>query len=263
MELVRKLKGLLVRSLMWKSDTFSSSGPFREINEDHVCVAHSPQSCIAILADGVGGNNAGEVASSFVCNRLSAWFSSNNLNGNLRAVEQNLQPAILNTHKALFDQALATSSQAGMATTLALALQVKRKALIAWAGDSRVYHYRQGTLRQVSEDHSFVAEKVQQGVFTAEEAQQHPMGNLITSCLGAKQELPKLDIVELDLRENDALLLVSDGVSSVLSLMQLAGLISAGAQALVDAALAAGSRDNCSAIVINIQLESDARQKDK
>lgn len=218
--------------------------------------AHAGDTSIALLADGVGSHQAGEVASNFVCEQLEHWFLSCAENAADSLDSQALHSAIVKTHELLYDSAQQVPAHRGMATTLALALQRGKKALVAWVGDSRIYHCRGGRLTQLSEDHSFVEEKVRQGVLTREEARSHPMANVITSCLGAREALPHLGIRTVELKEGDYLVLVSDGVSGVLETAQIVPLLPFGAEALVNAAIAADSRDNCSAIVIDVRLES-------
>lgn len=256
--MIRKLLTPLFAPLQWCTSASTVGGSWRAHNEDFVRVETRAGEAIALLADGVGGHNAGEVASHFVCENLAQWFANEFTAVSVGSARQQLRAAIDATHEALYQQALNTPGHEDMATTLALALQVGRKALVAWAGDSRIYRTQQGTLTQLSVDHSLVEEKVQQGVLSRAEARQHPLASVITSFIGAQPAIARLDMATVTLQPDDYLLLVSDGVSSVLDITQMQALLSEGAAALVAAALAAGSRDNCSAVVVQTKLVPDA-----
>jgi serine/threonine protein phosphatase PrpC len=259
--LIDKILRQVFQPLTWCISTSSSAGTFRNENEDFVCLGYRENAACSVLADGVGGQSAGEVASRFVCENLKQWFEARYTADGLNSAQLQVQAAITSAHEALWRMAKSRPELADMSTTLALALQFERKAIIAWAGDSRIYHFRRGTLLQISEDHSFVEEKVQQGVLSRAEANHHHMANVITSCLGGWPRIPRLGLKVLDLNINDYLLLVSDGVSSVLGPEQMSSLLPLGAEAVVNAAIAADSRDNCSAIVVHVQLDSPVESK--
>jgi serine/threonine protein phosphatase PrpC len=231
----------------------SVTGAGREHNEDSVGFAQDELGGIAILADGVGGHNAGEVASRYLCAELQTWFTSRTRAPNAQQAAEQLKAAITIAHDALYRQSQQHSELAGMATTLTVVLLYKRNAIYAWAGDSRIYLLREKQLSQLSEDHSVVEDRIRQGDLTREEAAQHPMAHLITSSIGNKARIPKLGIKTLELLKDDILVLVSDGVSGVLSPAQLAELAPQGVDALISAAQAAQSTDDCSAVIVRVK----------
>lgn len=237
----------------WQISANSVTGAAREQNEDSVGFAQDDHGGIAILADGVGGHNAGEVASRFVCEELKAWFATRPqaLNGDEAA--QQLKTAIHAIHNALFKQSQQQPELANMATTLVVLFQYKHSAIFAWAGDSRIYLLRQNSLMQLSEDHSVIEDKIRHGELTRAEAEHHPMSNLITSTLGGKPRIPHLGFNTLALEKRDSLLLVSDGISGVLSTEELQQLLPQGVDILIAAAKAAGSTDDCSAVIVNVK----------
>jgi serine/threonine protein phosphatase PrpC len=231
----------------------SVTGAGREHNEDSVSFAQDDLGGIAILADGVGGHSAGEVASRYLCTELQTWFTSRRRAPNAQQAAEQLRAAITTIHDALYRQSQEQVKLAGMATTLSVVLLYKRNAIYAWAGDSRIYLLRGNQLTQLSEDHSVVEDKIRLGEITREEAEHHPMSNLITSSIGNKARIPRLGMKTLELEKNDILLLVSDGISGVLGPAQLVDLAPQGPDALISAAQQAQSTDDCSAVIVRVK----------
>jgi serine/threonine protein phosphatase PrpC len=231
----------------------SVTGAGREHNEDSVGFVQDELGGIAILADGVGGHNAGEVASRYLCTELQTWFSSRSRAPNAQQAAEQLRAAITRIHEALYLQSQQQAELAGMASTLTVVLLYKRNAVYAWAGDSRIYLLRDQQLSQLSEDHSVVEDRIRQGELTRAEAAQHPLAHLITSSIGNKPRIPRLGMKTIELAKNDILLLVSDGISGSLSSAQLAELASKDADALISAAQAAQSTDDCSAVIVRVK----------
>ena len=252
MSLLSAIVDFFIAPVRWNIEAQSITGPVRKHNEDFVLTATDANGAIAILADGVGGHNAGEVAARFVCEELVAWFDSRDKDDSLEQDKITLDLAIHDIHDRLFRLSHENESYKGMAATLAMVIQHGRHAVYAWAGDSRIYLLRRGQLKQISEDHSFVAENFRQGIFSAEDADQHPMGNIITSCLGAREEIEQLGLNNIVLKKGDELLIVSDGVSDVVSQEQLAVLVPQGVEAILLAAQEAFSTDNCSAVIVEV-----------
>lgn len=230
----------------------SETGAGREHNEDSVSFAQDDFGGIAILADGVGGHSAGEVASGYLCTELQKWFTSRSRAQHAQEAAEQLRAAITTIHETLYRQSQQQAKLAGMATTLTVVLLYKRNAIIAWAGDSRIYLLRANELSQLSEDHSIIEEKIRLGELTRAEAAQHPLGHVITSSIGGKPRIPRLGMKTLELEKHDLLLLASDGISGVLSPTQLAELAPQGADALINAAQQAQSTDDCSAVIVRV-----------
>lgn len=245
------LKNLFTAPFTWRIAANSVAGVAREQNEDSVGFAQDDTAAIAILADGVGGQRAGEVASQFLCTELQAWFAARPEAVDCAAAEQQLKAAITAIHNRMYQQSKEQATLAGMATTLAVVMQHGQSAIVAWVGDSRIYLLRRDTLTQLSRDHSVVEDKVRHGELTRDEAEHHPLSNLITSSIGGKPRIPHLGLKTVQLEKGDALLLVSDGVSGVLSPEQLKTLLPQGVDALIAAAQQAQSLDDCSAVIVS------------
>jgi len=235
------------KPLSWHISICTSTGGYRELNEDAISYYQTAQNSFAIVCDGVGGANAGEIASQTACDILSIALKESPI-----VDSDDLKQRLLLVHECLLAKGEEETELKGMATTMVAAVQQGKKALVAWAGDSRCYFYSpKSGLTQLTCDHSFVNDKVIQGILTQEEAEQHPMANLITSVLGGSHKKNRIDVVEQKLKKGQYLLLVSDGVSGYVDTNQMEKTVPQGAREIVDLALKASTRDNCSAIVIS------------
>jgi PPM family protein phosphatase len=252
MSFVDTMKSFLLPAFRWQIDAKTIAGSVRADNEDRVCFFQDERGSMAVLADGVGGHNAGEVAAEFVCDALQTWFKSRPPVREPRDALAQLRTVIETIHADVYRLSIERPEYADMATTLAVALQHKRHAIIGWAGDSRIYLNRAGCLQQLSSDHSFIEEQIGKGLLTRAEAAQHPMASVITSSIGGKPRLARLDLKVLKLEQGDKLLIVSDGVSGVLPPERMLALLPDGVDALLDAAQEAQSADNCSVIIISV-----------
>jgi protein phosphatase len=233
-------------------------GRIRDHNEDSLLV--SPP--LYVVADGMGGHAAGEVASELAVR----VFEEATISGTDATT---LRDAVLESNRVIIDAARRGLGREGMGTTLTAALVEDDQLLIAQVGDSRAYLMREGQLRQVTRDHSFVAQLVATGQLTPEEARVHPKRSVITRALGSDDELQP-DIYEVCVRAGDRLMLCSDGLSSMLDAALLSQLLAAdpdpqaAADALVDAANEAGGHDNITVIVVdvnNVRPQATLRQK--
>jgi PPM family protein phosphatase len=235
----------------------SHPGLVRADNEDAVGV--DPDLGLAVLADGLGGHNAGEVASSMAVSRLLALARSDWM----AAVDANAVPdieVILSRRLAEINDAIVATAQvatnAGMATTIVLAWRVADQWWICHAGDSRAYRFGNGTLLPLTRDHSYMQELVDAGVVASGEMRHLPGKNLITRALGVSRQV-EADISQVEVPLPDWLLLCSDGLHGMLSDADIAAELAAAlpdacraAQRLVDRANAAGGQDNCSVILL-------------
>jgi protein phosphatase len=227
-------------------------GIVRPLNEDAYGV--DPDNGLFIVADGLGGYNAGEVASTLAVSALL---------GELPGGAVDLDPAqVLRSHLEKVNRDIyraATHSVAfeGMATTLVLAWLVGERLWVAHVGDSRLYRLRHGELEQLTRDHSFSQELLDAGMLTEQEARQMPARNLVTRALGVDASVEP-EICEVDVEAGDVLLLCSDGVSEAVAPAEIAtALAGEGALAdvvidLVDRANSAGGRDNATTVVVRI-----------
>jgi PPM family protein phosphatase len=234
-------------------------GSRRPRNEDALLVR--PDVGLFAVADGMGGHAAGEVAS-----RLAVATLEQTLAPRLAAgapppdrLRRTLAAAVHSANAAILQRAAANPTEFGMGTTLtALALLRRRGCLIAHAGDSRAYLLRAGTLRQLTEDHTWVREQVRAGLLTPALARRHPHANVITRALGTTPELA-VDTCRETLAAGDVLLLCSDGLTLHLDDAELRGLLDRPlpvprlADELVAAANRAGGLDNITAVVLRVE----------
>lgn len=223
----------------------------RANNEDFVFVPKYGEISLAVVADGMGGHNAGNVASSLAVEHVATELKK----GGAGSPASLVRNAVNRANSAVYDYAAAHPECRGMGTTLVLALVFKTRFIAANVGDSRLYHYHAGKLTQITVDHSYVAELLASGYITKEEALRHPRRNLITRALGTNSK-EKVDVFECAWEEGDILLLCSDGLYSeledkaILETIEKHKKIEDACDALIRLALDAGSRDNVSAVLV-------------
>ena len=220
-------------------------GSQRERNEDSLIV--SPP--LFVVADGMGGHNAGDVASEVAVNTLAALaptIPDVDLLG--RAVESANHAVITESQKA---------GRNGMGTTITACVVQDEKIAIAHVGDSRAYLLHTGKLQQITRDHSWVADMVEQGQLTPEEARVHPNRSVITRALGSDPYMQP-DLYEVTASEGDRLLLCSDGLTGMVDDGSIQSMLARirdpqrCAAALVNEAIANGGSDNITVIVVDI-----------
>ena len=212
---------------------------------------------IFIVADGMGGHAAGEVASEMAVQIISKEL------GSLRGqsddqVGDRLRSAIKSANEAIFGRTLAEHDKRGMGTTVTVLTLLPNRYLIGQVGDSRAYLLREGELQQLTKDHSYVQEQVDAGLLTAEQARVHPYSNVITRCVGAGMEVTP-DIYAGSLLTGDLVLLASDGLTGMLEDEHLTRILKSegGPQKWVDRMITEANRrgglDNITAIVVKIE----------
>ena len=220
--------------------------------------------CILVVADGMGGMNAGEVASEIAVNVVKESFSKETIPHSAMASgeerEKYLRRVVVMADEAVKRHAASHTECEGMGSTLVMAWLYGKEASLAWLGDSRIYLFREpGGLRQVSKDHSYVQELVDKGKITQEEAFIHPYNNVITRSLGDMSKTAEADSLTIKLFKDDILLLNSDGLSGVLHDDEMGQIIRANRAtmsscraALWKAAEDAGWHDNVTAVICEI-----------
>ena len=222
-------------------------GLVRQENEDRVVAA--PGGGLWAVADGMGGHARGAWAAETVCAALAAAPLTGALEADCERVADGLADA---NHRIVEEGARA--GQTIGSTVVALLAGGDRIACL-WSGDSRCYRLRGGSLRQLSRDHSQVAELVAAGLVTEADARTHPLGNVITRAIGVASDLA-LDVVEDRLLPGDLLLLCSDGLNKCLEDEEIAATLAgrdpeAGCEALLAATLARGAPDNVSIALVS------------
>lgn len=241
----------------WTSAARSDAGRVREINED-ACL-DQPEHGRWAVADGMGGHAVGDLASRTVIDALSRLAAPAGLKASIADARTRLQ----NANRQLRDEAARRQVQRIGSTVVAL-LACDRFCGYLWAGDSRIYLYRAGRLRQLTRDHSQVEQLKSLGVLTDEEARHHPSQHMITRAVGAT-DLLELDDDAIEVADGDVFLLCSDGLSNELSDDEIVAVLNSAEHAqaceeLVERALAHGGRDNITAVVVQAQ-DPDASEK--
>ncbi|ACD18390.1 PP2C family protein-serine/threonine phosphatase [Paraburkholderia phytofirmans] len=234
----------------WTSSARSDAGRVREINEDS-CLDQSALGRWAV-ADGMGGHAVGDLASRLVIDALSRLTPPVSMKSFVADARARLQTA----NRQLREEAARRQVQRIGSTVVAL-LACDRFCGYIWAGDSRLYLLREGSLRQLTRDHSQVEALKSLGVLTEEEARHHPAQHMITRAVGAT-DLLELDDDVIEVADGDVFLLCSDGLSNEVSEDDMLAVMSNAACAnaceeLVDMALARGGRDNITAVVVRAE----------
>lgn len=189
-----------------QSYLFSSKGP-RVQNQDAVSLTHTSDGVLLCVADGVGGNNGGEIASKLAIEIFTREIIT---------ARCSFKQAIEITHTAILEKAAEDDSLSGMATTFTAALVTEQKVIGIHCGDSRAYVLRDKGLKQLSIDHSEVAKLLRNGKISKEAALDYPRKNVIYSALGSHKEL-EIDEFEFELVSNDRIVLVTDGIHGIVS----------------------------------------------
>jgi len=246
--------------MKYKSAGKTDVGQSRGHNEDDLLVA--PKQGLFVVCDGLGGHNAGEVASHLAVESIEELVQQSpvppeGFHEEVSPDARLLALAVSEAGRRIHEQAQGDPSRKGMGTTATAAWLRDGKARLAHVGDSRAYLFREGKLEQLTDDHSFVADQVRAGVLTAEEARHSMYRNVITRALGL-QETVQVDVIERDIQAGDRVLLCSDGLTAVLSdteiklMMEAASNPDALCSSLIDEANARGGPDNITAVVIYI-----------
>jgi PPM family protein phosphatase len=231
----------------------TNRGLVRQTNEDSYLVRRG----LYVVCDGMGGARAGEVASQLACERMVEIDPA-------QAAKDDIRAAIVDANQHIAARSLAEPRLLGMGTTLTLALIRDEVMLLGHVGDSRAYLLHEGSLRQVTDDHSWVGEMVRRGEITPAEAAVHPHRSVITKALGTEGETEP-DLVEVALEPGDRVMLCSDGLSGMVSDQDIETLLreadgpQAAAEALVAAALKGGGEDNVTVVVVDLSADDTAR----
>ena len=237
-------------------------GMIRAGNEDSFHAAADSAGGIFIVADGMGGHAAGEVASEMAVQILREQLGTlRDLHD--RSAEERVSNALRSANLAIFNRTVTEVDKQGMGTTASALILAGRRYLIGQVGDSRIYLLREGVLKQVTKDHSYVQEQVDAGFLTPEQARYHPYSNVITRCVGASDDVDP-DTFAGETREGDVFLIASDGLTGMVDDRRLQQLLLARAepQRIVDSLIAEangrGGLDNITAIVVAVHaLDAD------
>ena len=246
--------------LLLEHHGITDPGKVRKNNEDSLLVGEGRDETLFAVADGIGGFEAGEVASSIATEALKELDPSSPLKDAIREANRRILAAARGDEKL-----------SGMGTTVVAmrfgGTREEPAAEISHVGDSRAYLLRGGDLKPVTEDHSLVAELVRSGDLTRAQASEHPQKNLITRALGAEEEV-EVDTAVLPIGPGDRLLLCSDGLSDMVPENNMLDLLTSYPEetektvhALVQAALDAGGADNITVVVVDVREEDPPTER--
>jgi PPM family protein phosphatase len=237
-------------------------GMIRSGNEDNFAVDYNDHRGLFVVADGMGGHAAGEVASEMAVQILLRELAD------LRDTEQDgssdrLARALRDANRAIHERTMTEVDKQGMGTTVSVLVVSGPQYLIGQVGDSRVYLLRDGALRQITKDHSYVQEQVDAGFLTPEQARYHPYSNVITRCVGASPDVEP-DVYRGPVKPGDTFLVASDGLTGMVDDWRLQQLLMARTtpdrvvHSLIAEANGRGGLDNITAIVVRVvALEDD------
>lgn len=243
----------------------SDTGNRRRHNED--CVRTIPAQGIAVLADGMGGHQAGEVASMIAVEQTVQQLQNALPSAKAEALSTLLQQAIETANQTILERGQQRSEHAGMATTIVAALFHKDRLYLGSVGDSRMYRLRDGVLTHMTEDHSLVQEQFRLGLLTADDARRSSKRSLITRALGIGEDVEP-DMAEETSQPDDLYLICSDGLTTVvpdeairLLLIEHGEDLRKAASELVALANDAGGPDNISVILIRTDHSKKSGRK--
>lgn len=252
-------------------------GLVREGNEDNFIVTENisnadwilpkedynnpPQGSLLAVADGMGGLNAGEVASKAAVEAIREYFSKlPSPAGNETKILTLIKNAILQAHRAVLKTAGKDPQLQDMGTTLIVGWLIDGKAYISWSGDSRCYYFREATgLQQLSKDHSYVQTLVDEGKISEEQAFFHPQSNIVLQSLGDNERPPVPDTAMLPLVTGDIILLCSDGLNGMITNAEIEAILRSNqddlrtcCDKLIEAANEAGGGDNITVVLAKV-----------
>ncbi|MCI5828295.1 MAG: Stp1/IreP family PP2C-type Ser/Thr phosphatase [Lachnospiraceae bacterium] len=238
-----------------KTFSLTDVGRVRESNQDYVYTSESPVGNLPnlfIVADGMGGHNAGDFASKYTVEQIVSYIEKAPMTNPVDLI----RGAVTKANASLMAQAKSDTSLSGMGTTVVIATIVDDCMYVANVGDSRLYLLRD-ELTQITRDHSLVQEMVRMGEMDASEAKSHPDKNIITRAVGAFEDLA-IDFFEEHVEPGDVILMCTDGLSNMVDDTDIRQMIQTGrdvvekVQRLVEAANRGGGKDNITVAVIQI-----------
>lgn len=239
----------------------TNPGLARDNNED--AVAFDTPTGLCILADGMGGYNAGEIASGMACAfikaEMSRWLSQAGLHANSKEVRRALDICVQNANHSIFNAANSNPQYTGMGTTLVVGVFQSGRLTLGHIGDSRCYRLRGGDFEQITKDHSLLQEQIDAGLITPEQALTAANKNLVTRALGVEDTVA-LDVSEHRVEAGDLYLMCSDGLPDMVRDQPIADImldnsmggvtLAEKATQLIAAANAGGGRDNISVVLV-------------
>lgn len=237
---------------------FASSdiGKAREINQDYYSIPKPEDRLqLFILADGMGGYNGGEIASSLATASAKSYIENNfdKIEHSKEAILELIKNAIEYANMVVFEKSKQEPNLEGMGTTLDICFIYNNKVYVGHVGDSRIYRIRGEIIRKLTKDHSYVQQLVEDGKITREEAEHHPKKNMLLKALGCTS-MVEPDLRARNIETGDILLMCSDGLTNMVEEKEIYRVVrenpETAAQVLVELANAAGGYDNITVVII-------------
>ena len=237
---------------------FASSdiGKAREINQDYYSIPKPEDNLqLFILADGMGGYNGGEIASSLATTSAKSYIENNfdKIEHSKEAILELIKNAIEYANMVVFEKSKQEPNLEGMGTTLDICFIYNNKVYVGHVGDSRIYRIRGEIIRKLTKDHSYVQQLVEDGKITREEAEHHPKKNMLLKALGCTA-MVEPDLRARNIETGDILLMCSDGLTNMVEEKEIYRVVrenpETAAQVLVELANAAGGYDNITVVII-------------
>lgn len=239
----------------------SDIGKRRKSNQDYTATfTNQKNQLLALLADGMGGHQAGDIASRQAVEEIGIAWEATTIDDSEKAVQWFLQH-IQQANQRIFEKGQSQPTLSGMGTTLEVVTLLDNHLALAHVGDSRIYLFREQRLIALTEDHSLVNALLKSGEITQEMAQNHPRKNIITRSLGMPGSL-EVDVAIHKIQDHDQLLLCSDGLTNMVSEPKIAQILLEAAslqdasQRLIEEANAKGGLDNITVLLIDVGGES-------
>ena len=252
--------------MMYEICAQTDQGLVRKNNED--AVAFDPKTGLCLLADGMGGYSAGEVASSmavaFLHQALSQWLSRSGNQTSGRELRRTMEVCVNQVNHSILSAASSNPDQAGMGTTLVAGVFLQARLVLGHIGDSRCYRLRARALEQITKDHSLRQEQVDAGLMTAEQALTSPHRNLITRALGVEDAV-LVEINEHRVEPGDLYLMCSDGLSDMVldpvieAILNAPGTLRQKASTLIRVANDSGGWDNITVLLVQAAQDESRR----
>ncbi len=238
-----------------KTFSMTDTGIRREMNQDYLFACDTPVGNLPnlyIVADGMGGHKAGEYASRYTVERVTASVARSTGEEPVTILNEAIEKA----NEILIEESKEDESKRGMGTTIVAATMIGHKLIVANVGDSRLYVIDDG-IHQITKDHSLVEEMVRLGEMNEEQAKAHPDKNIITRAVGAAAKV-EVDFFEVELKDGDSVLLCSDGLTNMVDNEDIYRIISDNedvekeVRTLIETANQNGGKDNITAIIIKL-----------
>ena len=241
-------------------------GRARDNNEDAVLVDEPAQ--LGVLADGMGGYNAGEIASgmatAFIKSEMARWLAETGKSAKLKEIRRALEICVDNANRSIFNASKSNPQYSGMGTTLVVGVFHESTLILGHIGDSRCYRLRAGTLVQITKDHSLLQEQIDAGLITPEQAIGSSIKNLVTRALGVEDAV-MMEVNEHQIEAGDCYLMCSDGLSDMVDDAEIASILGGPvpmdqkADILVAVANEHGWRDNISVLLVLAEPVAEKR----